>query len=70
MLIGRSWFEIGEKIIAKIAEQCDEHGLMEVDDQLKLRGALIHIGNELVDNNLVELKKPPGITYSDIVRLV
>ena len=68
MLIGRSWFEIGEKItIAKIAEQCDEHGLMEVDDQLKLRGALIHVGNELVDNNLVELKKP---AYSDIVRLV
>ena len=71
MLIGRSWFKIGEKItLARIAQECDDHGLMEVDDQLNLRGALIHLGNELVENNLVELKKPAGITRSDIVRLV
>ena len=71
VLIGRSWFRSGEKITAeKIAEECDEHGLTEVAKCSKLREALIHLGNELVENGLVELKKPAGITRSDIVRLV
>ena len=50
-------------------EECDEHGLSELDSGLKLRAALIHFGNELAENNLVELKKPAGLTRSDIVRL-
>ena len=71
VLIGRSWFSSGEKItVDKISEQCDEHGLTEMADHSKLREALIHLGNELVENGLVELKKPAGITRSDIVRLV
>ena len=71
VLIGRSWFSSGEKItLQKITEECDEHGLIEVADNSKLREALIHLGNELVENGLVELKKPAGITRSDIVRLV
>ena len=70
VLIGRSWFKSGEKItVEKISEQCEEHGLAEIDDHSKLREALIHLGNELVENELVELKKPAGITRSDIVRL-
>ena len=37
-----------------------------MDDKLKVRGALIHLGNELVENGLVQLKKPAGITREDI----
>ena len=29
--------------------------------------ALIAFGNELVKNNFIELKKPSGLTYSDII---
>lgn len=43
---------------------------MELEDKVKLRGALIHLGNELVENRLVKLKKPAGISHADIVRLV
>lgn len=71
MLVGRSWFKLGEKITpARIAEECEENGLSEIDSNLKLRAALVHFGNELVENNLVELKKPAGLSRDDIVCLV
>ena len=71
MLVGRSWFNLGEKITtARIVEECEDNGLSEIDSNSKLRVALIHFGNELVKNNLVELKKPAGLSCDDIVRLV
>ena len=42
---------------ARIMEECEEHGLSELDIGLKLRAALIHFRNELAENNLVGLKK-------------
>ena len=66
-------FNLGEKIItARIVEECacEENGLSEIDSNSKLRAALIHFGNELVENNLVELKKPAGLSRDDIVRSV
>ena len=70
MLVARSWFNAGEKVtLAKIAQECDDQGLSEMDDKLKLRGALIHLGNELVENGLVQLKKPAGITREDIIHV-
>ena len=51
-------------------EECEDNGLSEIDSNLKLRAALVHFGNELVENNLVELKKPAGLSRDDIIRLV
>ena len=70
MLVGRSWFNLGEITTARIVEECEDNGLSEIDSKSKLRAALIHFGNELVINNLVELKKPAGLSRDDIVRLV
>lgn len=71
MLVGRSWFKLGEKITtARIVDECEENGLSEIDSNSKLRAALVHFGNELVENNLVELKKPAGLSRDDIVHLV
>ena len=73
MLVGRSWFNLGEKMtISRIVQECEEQGLRELDGDgdFKLRPAFIHLGNELVQNNLVELKKPVGLTHYDIVRLL
>ena len=69
MLVGQSWFKLGEKITARIAE-CEENGLSEIDSNLKLRAALVHFGDELVENNLIELNKPAGLSHDDIVCLV
>ena len=72
-MIARAWFKVGEKLsITKIAEECDELGLASPgpQDQIKLRAALAHFGNELAENKLVNLKRPAGITTEDIEFLI
>ena len=52
VLIARSWFEVGTKVsVNKVAEdpECDDLGLVPLEEQMKLRAALAHLGNELVD---------------------
>ena len=69
VLIARSWFEVGTKVsVNKVAEdpECDDLGLVPLEEQMKLRAALAHLGNELVDNKLVNLKRPAGIIIEDI----
>lgn len=68
MLIARSWFCAEEKVtLSRIAQECDDQDLVELDEKLKLRGALIHLGNDLVENGLIQLKKPAGISRTDII---
>ena len=58
---------VGEKVsIAKIEEECDELGLASPEGLTKLRAALAHFGNQLVENQLVSLKRPAGISIKDI----
>lgn len=52
--------------VSKIIEECDDLGLIPPEKQMKLRAVLAHLGNELVDNKLVNLKRPAGITVKDI----
>ena len=52
--------------VSKIIEECDDLGLVPSEKQMKLRAVLAHLGNELVDNQLVNLKRPAGITVKDI----
>ena len=52
--------------VSKIIEECDDLGLVPPEKQMKLRAVLAHLGNELVDNQLVNLKLPAGITVKDI----
>lgn len=67
VLIARAWFNVGEKLtVSKIIEECDDLGLAPPEKQMKLRAALAHLGNELVDNQLLNLKRPAGITVKDI----
>ena len=47
-------------------EECDDLGLAPPENQMKLQAALAHLGNELVDNQLVNLKCPAEITIKDI----
>ena len=68
MLVAWSWFSAGEKVtLSRIAQECDDQGLVELDEKLKLRGALINLGNELIENGLIQLKKPAGISHTDII---
>ena len=63
VVVARSWFPLQQKItVKKVEEESDEYGLLPPPKGAKLREALIHFGNELVDNECVMLKQPAGLT--------
>ena len=53
-------------MLSEITEECDDLGLTPPENRMKLQAALAHLGNELVDSQLVNLKRPAGITIEDI----
>ena len=71
VVVTRSWFPLQQKItVKKVEEESDEYGLLPPPKWAKLREALIHFGNELVDNECVTLKQPAGLTRSDVTKLL
>ena len=71
VVVARTWFPRGTKCsLDTIKAECEEHGLSPLPPAKRkctmLREALIHFGNELVDNMLVTLKHPAGITCEDV----
>ena len=65
-LLERGLMQKRKLTFSKIDEECDDLGLTPPKSQMKLRAALAHLGNELVNNQMVNLKRPAGITIKDI----
>lgn len=69
-MIGRGYLkEIGAKAVKEtIYEEIDTLGLKPVPptSTAKLRSCLIHFGRELLDNDLISLKKKGGLTLGDV----
>ena len=71
VVVARSWFPQDQKITRELLEQqSDEYALIVPPAGTKLREALVHFGNELVENHCVLLKQPAGLTRSDVKRLI
>lgn len=52
-----------------ISKEVEDLGLPVVNKNANFRAALIHLGNELVKNELVSLSKKAGLSKQDITIL-
>lgn len=53
-----------------VEQQCEEYGLLPPPGEAKLREALIHLGQQLIENECVSLKRPAGLSHSDVIKLL
>ena len=72
--MARKWLDgvVGLGVRTKlenIVNEIEELGLPPVPVKSNFRSALIHLGNELVKNELVKLAKKAGLTKVDVETL-
>jgi len=52
--------------VEHVSNEVEDLGLPPVKNGANFRGALIHLGNELVKNELVSLSKKAGLSKQDV----
>ena len=73
IVVARKWLIEGEKKGPKLAMEDVEDAIVSLGlkslpkENIRLRLALIHLGNELVSQNCVELNKDGGIRPNDVI---
>ena len=71
IVVARKWLIEGEKKGPKLAMEDVEDAIVSLKslpkENIRLRLALIHLGNELVSQNCVELNKDGGIRPNDVI---